>query len=166
MPANNKSEYYLIAALVVVVILGVVGWLASPFDNSGRPLLLLPDVKRVEDYRRQARTWADDLRLLDGRLATLLSGSTGDLLSQSREGQNAFEDSLAIAKATDVAEAPPALAGLRSMIVNTSLSYLEASRSVLLWISAPKQENYDRAVLLVQTARQQLYELEASEWIK
>lgn len=160
------KSYYLVASLVVIVIiLGVIGWLASPVDEAGRPMLLLPDVKRVEDYRRQARTWANDLRLLDGQLVTLLAG-TGDLLSQSREGQNAFEDSLAIAKDADVTEAPPALAGLRSMIVNTSLAYLEASRSVLLWISAPKQENYDQAVLLVQTAREQLYELEASSWIK
>ncbi len=160
-----KSEYYLIAALVVVVALGVIGWLASPIDETGRPVLLLPDAKKVEDYRRQARSWADDLRLLDGQLATLLAGN-GDLLSQSREGQNAFEDCLAIAKDADVTEAPPALAGLRSMAINTSLAYLEASRSVLLWISAPKQENYDQAVLLVQAAREQLYELEASSWIK
>ena len=162
---TSKSEYCLVVSLILVIALGVTGWLASPLDGAGHPLLLLPDVKRVEDYRRQVGKWAEQLRLLDGQLATLLSGS-GDLLSQSREGQRAFEGSLVIAKEADTWAAPPALSGLRAMVVTTSLAYLEASRGVMLWISAPKQENYTEAVQLVRAAREQLSELEESSWIR
>ncbi len=161
---ERKTEYYLFAFLLLVIVLGLVGWAFSPLDSEGRPILLLPDVKKVEDYRKKIGGWAEDLRLLDGQLTTLLSGS-GDLLSQSRDGQKAFETSLRIAKQTDAEEAPAALAGLRSTAVETSLAYMEASRGVLLWISTPKQENYEAAVILIQAAREQLAEMEGSTWI-
>lgn len=158
-----KLEYYRFAVLIFVLALGVMGWAASPLDAEGRPVLLLPDVKRIEDYRGKVRDWKSELRLLDGRLTTLLSGS-GDLLSQSREGQRAFEDGLRIAKQVDAEEAPATLEGLRSMAVDTSLAYLEASRGVLEWISAPKGENYETAVGLIQSAREKLTNLEDSPW--
>ena len=161
---ERKTEYYLFAFLLLVIVLGLVGWAFSPLDSEGRPILLLPDVKKVEDYRKKIGGWAEDLRLLDGQLTTLLSGS-GDLLSQSRDGQKAFETSLRIAKQTDAEEAPAALAGLRSTAVETSLAYMEASRGVLLWISTPKQENYEAAVILIQAAREQLAEMEGSTLI-
>ena len=160
----TKSEYFWFAVLLFVLALGFLGWVVSPLDPEGRPIILLPDVKRVEDYREKVGTWTSDLRLLDGRLTTLLAGN-GDLLSQSREGQQTFEDSLQIAKEADAEEVPAALAGLRSMVVDTSLAYLEASRSVLLWISAPKQKNYEAAIALIQAARGRLAELEGSSWI-
>lgn len=164
MPTNNRSEYILLAVLIVAIVLGVVGWAVSPVDADGRPLLLLPGVKKVEDYRRVSRTWIEDMRLIDGQLTTVLSDQ-GDLLSQSQSGQKIFEKSLSVAKEIDVAESPAALVGFKSMLSNTALAYFDASRAVLLWISAPKQEYYDQAVLLVQTARVQLAELEASSWI-
>lgn len=164
MSTNNRSEYVLLAVLIVAIVLGVVGWMASPVDADGRPLLLLPGVKKVEDYRRESRAWIEDMRLIDSQLTTVLSDQ-GDLLSQSQSGQNIFEKSLSVAKDIDAAESPAALVGFKSMLSNTSLAYFNASRAVLMWISAPKEKNYDQAVLLVQTARAQLSELEASSWI-
>ncbi len=165
MQTNNRSEYILVAVLIAAAVLGVIGWLVSPVDtDDGRPLLLLPDVKKVEDFRRNARSWTEDLRLLDGQLTTLLADN-GDLLSQSQTGQKVFEQALNIAEDIDSSQTPAALVGLKTMLAQTSLVYLDASRAVLLWISAPKQENYDQAVLLVQTARDQLADLEDSLWI-
>lgn len=164
MRENNKSEYILLFVLVAAVILGAIGWMASPVDADGRPLLLMPAVKRVEDYRRDARSWTEQMKTIDGQLTTLLA-SQGDLLSQSQSGQTTFEKSLNLAKDIDAADTPAALVGLKAMLSNASVAYFDASRAVLLWISTPKQENYDQAVLLVQTAREQLSELEASLWI-
>lgn len=164
MREEGRSEYILLVVLVAAVILGAIGFLASPLDANGRPLLLLPDVKKVEDYRSDARSWTAQMRTIDSQLSTLLADQ-GDLLSQSQSGQAIFEDSLNLAKGVDAAEAPAALVGLKTMLANTSLAYFDASRAALLWISAPKQENYDQAALLVQAARAQLSELEASSWI-
>ena len=158
-----KLEFCRFAVLILVLALGLLGWAASPLDAEGRPVLLLPDVKRIEDYRGKVRDWKSELRLLDGRLTTLLAGG-GDLLSQSRDGQRAFEGSLRIAKQVDAEEAPATLEGLRSMAVDTSLAYLDASRGVLEWISAPRRENYEAAVGLVQSAREQLADLVDSPW--
>lgn len=158
-----KLEYYRFAVILFVLALGVMGWVASPLDAEGRPVLLLPDVKRIEDYRGKVRDWKSELRLLDSRLTTLLAGG-GDLLSQSRDGQRSFEDSLRIAKQVDAEEAPASLEGLRAMALDTSLAYLEASRGVLEWISAPRQENYEAAVERIQSAREHLADLEDSPW--
>jgi hypothetical protein len=160
----KRSDNILIAILVSVVILGVIGWLSSPVNGNGRPVLLLPDVKAVEDYRRQAGDWTDRLRLLDGQLATLLAGNSGDLLGQSRAAQNIFEDCLNLVREIDFTSTPPALVGLRESLVNASLANLEASRGALRWVSMPNIENRDQVEQLIQIARQGLQELETNTW--
>ena len=55
---ERKTEYYLFAFLLLVIVLGLVGWAFSPLDSEGRPILLLPDVKKVEDYRKKIGGWA------------------------------------------------------------------------------------------------------------
>jgi hypothetical protein len=65
---------------LIAILLGI-GWFASPRDENNRPLLLLPDVKAVEEYRRLANRWRDELRLVDGEIALTLAGDTSDLLS-------------------------------------------------------------------------------------
>jgi len=163
--AITRSTVLLTGALCLAILLGFIGWRASPQDPDGHPLLLLPDVKRVEDYRFRVGDWVDELYLLDGRLTTLLAGS-GDLLSQSRTAQQAFEDSLALTQETDRLAAPPALVGLQEAASRTALAYLEAARRVLLWISAPTPAHYDQAVQQILTGRSQLAELESSTWIR
>lgn len=161
----NKTEILLAFVLALVVVLGVVGWLSSPMDENGRPVLLLPDVKAVEDYRRQAANWAQELRLLDGNLALLLSGNRNDLLGQSRTAQNVFQDCLNIAQEIDYTDAPPALVGLRESLTNTSVAYLEASRGILRWVSAPDQANLEQAKKYLTSAQARLRELESSTWL-
>ncbi len=161
----NKTEIILLAALALVVVFGLIGWVSSPLDENGRPVMLLPDVKAVEDYRRQAVSWTEDLRLLDGRLSTLLAGNSEDLLGQSRSAQNSFQDSLNIVQEIDYTDAPPALVGLRESLSNTSLAYLEASRGILRWVSSPNQANRDQAANLIKAAQAKLYDLESSTWL-
>ena len=49
--------------LLTIVILLSLGWVVSPRNEQGRPLLLLSDVKAVADYRRQADQMAKELRI-------------------------------------------------------------------------------------------------------
>ncbi len=60
--------------LPLALFLTVVGALASPRDAQGRPLLLLPDVKAVEDYRQATSSATTGMQLLDGEIAALLAG--------------------------------------------------------------------------------------------
>ncbi len=151
--------------LPLVLILTVVGALSSPRDALGQPLLLLPDIKAVEDYRLSVSSATTNMQLLDGEIAALLAGQNSDLFTQSRQAQIAFEHALRIAQEIDVQAAPPALDGLRGAAASTVSAYLEAARLALRWVSLPQEANRTAAENGLAQARQQLKTLEESKWL-
>jgi hypothetical protein len=151
--------------LPALVILALVGWLASPRDERGRPLLLLPDVRAMEAYRRQASAWLDEFRLLDGEIAVLLGEPPADLFGRSRRSQRAFERALRLSQEIDRQGAPPSLAGLREALHDLTQSYLEASRLALRWLSLPDSENLEQARRVLTDAQAHLKAVEGSRWL-
>ena len=151
--------------LPLAIILTVVGALSTPHDAQGQPLLLLPDVKAVEDYRLSISSATANLQLLDGEIAALLAGQNSDLFTQSRQAQAAFEHALRIAQEIDMQSAPPALDGLRGAASGTASDYLEAARLALVWVSLPQDANHTAAENGLAQARQQLQTLEESKWL-
>ena len=51
--------------LAAVILFTTIGAFTSPRDENGKPVLLLPEVKAFEDYRRSARSWLEQMTLLD-----------------------------------------------------------------------------------------------------
>ncbi len=151
--------------LPLVLILTVVGALSTPRDAQGQPLLLLPDVKAVEDYRQSMSNATAKMQLLDGEIAALLAGQNTDLFTQSRQAQAAFEHALSIAQEIDVLSAPPALDSLRGAAASTASAYLDAARLALVWVSLPQDANHIAAENGLAQARQQLNTLEESKWL-
>lgn len=151
--------------LPLALILSVLGIMSSPRDAQGRPLLLLPDVKAVEEYRRSMSSATAEMQLLDGEIAALIAGQNTDLFTQSRQAQAAFEHAMRIAQEVDVQSAPPALDGLRGIAASTASAYLEAARLALRWVSLPQEENRTEAENSLAQARQQLKTLEDSKWL-
>jgi hypothetical protein len=105
------------------------------------------------------------MQLLDGEIATLLSGQNIDLFTQSRQAQAAFEHALRITQEIDVQAAPPALDGLRGAAAGAASAYLEAARLALIWVSLPQEANRTAAENGLAQARQQLKTLEESKWL-
>jgi len=163
---RNKSEITLIVILLLIVVFGAVGWRTTPKDEKGQPVLLLPDVKRVEDYRKKAGKWTDELKLLDGKLAVLMSGNTNSLFSQSKSSQDLFADFVKIAQEVENTESPASLTGLKDALLNTIYAYLNAGQSALKWVSNPSSENFETTQELIVTAQDFLSELEKNTWIK
>ena len=151
--------------LPLALFLALMGALSSPRDTQGRPLLLLPDVKAVEGYRRSMSSASAEMQLLDGEIAALLAGQNTDLFTQSRQAQVAFEHALRITQEVDVLTAPPALDGLRGTAEGTTSAYLEAARLALRWVSLPEETNRTTAENSLAQARQQLKTLEESKWM-
>lgn len=151
--------------LPLVLFLTVVGALASPRDAQGRPLLLLPDVKAVEDYRQSMSSATVGMQLLDGEIVALLAGQNPDLFTQSRQAQAAFEHALRIGQEIDMQAAPPALDGLQGAAASTASAYLDAARLALRWVSLPQEANRTAAENGLAQARQQLKTLEKSKWL-
>jgi hypothetical protein len=162
---KNKSEYALLIILAFLMIFGLIGWAVSPEDESGQPLLLLPGVKEVEEYRRKANSWTEDMKLLDGRLAVLLNGNTSSLYTQSKNAQDLFSDYVALVQDIENTEAPAALTGLKNMLSNSSNAYINACQSALIWVSNSSAENLVYTEQLVDTAQDLLRELESSTWM-
>jgi hypothetical protein len=54
---------------------------------------------------------------------------------------------------------------MHEQMLSTTLSYLEAARSALQWVSAPEQENQDQAIQLLEDSRQMKSELEKNKWL-
>jgi hypothetical protein len=166
---NERQEIHIpLSTLVVliVLILLAIGGIASPRNEDGRPLLLLPDVKTVAEYRRLAREADKELRLVDGKIAATLSGDFDDLFGQTRRAQEAFEQILRISEELDRQDAPPALVGLKEDMNQTAMSYLESARLTLRWLSIPNQANGEEAQAKLAEARASLTELERSQWLQ
>ena len=149
----------------LAVFLPLVGAFSSPYNAQGRPILLLPDVKEVKDYREVMSSAASGMQLLDGEIAALLSGQNTDLFIQSRQAQAAFEHALRIVQEIDRQAVPPALVGLRGAVAGTASAYLEAARLALVWVSLPQESNRAAAETGLALARRQLKILEESKWL-
>ena len=152
-------------ASLIVLLLGL-GLIASPRDKNDHPMLLLPDVKAVEDYRRSLGSWHSRLLELDGRIARVLSNNyDGDLFSQSSEGQKILNETVQLLQEMDQTEAPSAAVPARNMVILAGSAYLDASKSMLTWISAPTLANLNAAQQVLKDARSTISALETSQWM-
>ncbi len=153
--------------LGVAVFFTMVGALVSPSDAEGKPVLLLPEVKAVEDYQNSAQVWISDMAILDGEVARILaSDKQGDLFSQSRAAQQALQHAVDLAQQVDRTKVPPVAMGVHEKMIAASLSYLEAARSALQWVSTPEKNNQDTAAQKLSAARKLRSGLEVNQWLK
>ncbi len=161
----RREWLWAVGIVLALVVLGGIGSVVSPRDESGRPLLLLPGVRAVETYRRQAVAWAQDWRELDNGLRGTLESTDTGLLTQSQQAQSNFEQAVALARNVEQTDAPPALLGLREQAVQTATAYVDASAAINRWLSAPSGENRTAAQEIYRQASEALARLESNEWI-
>lgn len=157
----------LVGLVVVAALAGLValGYAISPRDDAGRPRLYLPDVRAVETYRAAAVGWVGAWRGLDTALGAVLTSSKTDLLAQSRECQQAFEQAVDLAGQVDGQTAPPTLVGLRELAQAAATQYTDAAIAVNRWLSAPTADNFSAAQTRLGEARTTLASLEANQWL-
>ena len=150
----------------LAVFFTIIGAFVSPLDGQGKPVLLLPEVKAVEDYRKSAQTWISELNILDGEIGHIIAADQqGDLFSQSRSAQQALQHAVELTQQVDRTRVPPIGMGMHEQMLSTTLSYLEAARSALQWGSAPEQEDQDQAIQLLEDAREMSSGLEKNKWL-
>jgi len=152
--------------LVFVILFSVIGYFVSPHDEEGKPVLLLPEVKQMETYRRSARQWIQDIRALDSQIATIAANQQGDLFSQSREAQNALQQAVRLAQEIDRTAFPPSAVSLHNDLAATSLAYLEAARKMMIWVGAPAESNRTQMETALDAARQSYGTLEKNKWLE
>lgn len=148
-----------------LVVLGALGYYGSPHGKTGRPVLLMPDVRAVEVYRRTVVRWVHSWQILADDLNQALHADDGELLARSRTAQSAFNRAVALVEEVDATNAPAALLGLHELTVTSSAAQLEAGAAVLRWLSAPTAENHTTAEAALTQASRALKVLEESEWV-
>jgi hypothetical protein len=80
--SEEKLQKFGWILLGVAVLFTMIGVFVSPLDDQGKPVLLLPEVKAVEDYRRSAQSWISELVVLDGEIAHVIAADQqGDLFT-------------------------------------------------------------------------------------
>jgi len=152
--------------LGLAVVFTIIGAFVSPSDGQGKPVLLSPEIKDVEEYRQSAKGWISELTILDGEIANILSAQQqGDLFSQSRSAQQTLQHAVTLAQEVDQGKVPPIGVGLQEKMLSTTMSYLEAARGALQWISVPEQKNQGQAIQILEDARQLKSELENNKWL-
>ncbi len=152
--------------LGIAVLLTIVGGFVSPIDDQGKPVLLLPDVKAVEDYRRSAQGWINEMTVLDGEISQLIaSEQQGDFFLLSRAAQETLQHAVDLAQKVDRTKIPPIGMGLHEQVLSTVVCYLEAARCALRWVSTPDQENLNLAVEVLGEAQMMKSELETNQWL-
>ena len=148
---------------ILLAYLGVTGYISSPHDTAGRPVLLLPEVRAVEHYRKLVGTWVIEWRGLDKNVAGILGNDGTRLLATS---QQALDLATALAGQVDANEAPSAMVGLRDLSAQAAADYAEAGTAAARWLSAPSSANLAAANAALSKARQDRAALEANEWLK
>lgn len=152
--------------LALAVIFCVIGGFTSPLDESGKPVLLLPEVKAFEDYRRSGQDWLKQMVALDTEIDGVLAGDdSGDLFTQSRQAQQMLQHAVNLAKDIDQAVVPTAAAGIHEQLYATAMAYLEVSRQTMRWVSAPANSQKEQIITKLDEARQARITLEDNPWL-
>ena len=164
--SEERLQKFGLILMGIAILFTIIGAFVSPLDEQGKPVLLLPEVKEVEDYRRSAQDWVSQLSVLDGEIANVLAAQQqGDLFSQSRSAQQTLQHAVELAQEVDRTKVPPIGMGLHEQLLSTTMSYLEVARSALQWVSAPEKSNLDQATQNLEDSRKMKSDLEKNQWL-
>lgn len=151
--------------IVVLVLCGAVGYSVSPRTGEGRPILLSPDVRAIESYRRESLGWVAEWQRQADTLRAVLEDE-GDLFAVSQQAQGAFIQATELASEVEAVDPPASLIGLSEQITETANAFSSASLSVARWVSAPSAENKMNAENELAVAEHLLSKLQANEWMQ
>jgi hypothetical protein len=151
-----------------LLILGpiLVGWMASPVREDGRPLLLTPRLAQVNQYRRDVGDWAIALQEADEDLAALLERPVGDLFEQNGQVNRVYQRVKLVTEEIDRTPVPPTFEPLHELLGATAQAYLQAVITTARWISEPAEVNQSAAQEALLAARDLLERLITNPWIE
>jgi len=157
---------YACLLLGLTLLFTIIGMIVSPCDQEGKPVLLLPEVKALEDYRRSSQRWLRELSFLDGEITNMLSATpNGDLFSQSKGAQNMLQHAFQLVQQVDRTHVPTLWMGFQDQMLSISMSYLETARSTLRWVSLPEKSNLELAIQQLADSRKLKTDLESNPWM-
>jgi hypothetical protein len=161
----RRLTWYMLSILLVIGPL-LIGILASPHAEDDRPVLLTPRLARLNEYRRDVRSWVKVLQEADVELATLLEEPSDDLFDQNARINRVYQYSKQLIETIDQTAIPPTFEPLHELLGEVAKAYLETAALVARWISEPGDENRQAAGVALSSAHELLNRLYANPWIE
>jgi hypothetical protein len=150
-----RGTAYTAIATLFVVVLTFLGWTVTPVDAAGDPLVLSPAYVATMRYLKTAQEWLGALQRVDADLVGTMEG-TGNLYRQGRDAERTFERVLTIGREVEQTKTPPSLMALQSAIEQSTSTYVQAAHLLLVYVSAPSEENQQAVTQGLETARTKL----------
>ena len=136
----SRGSFYAIGGVTILTLLALLGRAITPLDGDGHPLVLSPAYVATVRYLKTAQGWLDKMAQIDADLVEVMDAQ-GNIYTQGRDAERAFEKALSIAREVEQGKAPPALASLQAALTWSAHASVQAARAVLLYVSAPSAEN-------------------------
>ena len=162
----SRSTLYAIGAAVILTLLAFLGRAVTPIADDGQPLVLSPAYVATVRYLKAAQGWLDRMVQIDADLTEVMEAQ-GNIYTQSRDAERAFEKALSIATEVEQGKAPPALASLQAVLTQAAHTSVQAARAALLYVSAPSAENrmaVDGALDAARSELESCRELQEGLW--
>ena len=156
-----KTLFFIGMFLLLLILLG---WQNTPYSSEKEPLLLLPQLRKVQNYQRQVLKWMVSLQDCDGRLAVLFSSEKRDLYQVSREAEMINRNLASLYQEIDRKSPPESLQGLQDVLLETATAYLAAANLGLDWISSGADGDLDTARIGLAEAHAFLQQLQSLPW--
>jgi hypothetical protein len=161
---SRRLAGYMLSIMLVIGPL-LIGILASPHTEDDRPVLLTPRLARLNEYRRDVRSWVKALQEADAELTTLEEPSD-DLFDQNSQINRVYQQSRQLVETIDQTAIPPTFEPLHELLGEAAKAYLDATTLIARWISEPGDENRQAAGVVLSAAHELLNRLYTNPWIE
>jgi len=162
----SRSTLYAVGAVIALALLAFLGRAVTPIAGDGHPLVLSPAYVATVRYLKTAQAWLDRIAQLDADLTDVIDAQ-GNIYTQGRDAERAFEKALSIAREVEQGKAPPSLASLQATLTRSARACVQAARAALLYVSAPSAENrlaLDEALDAAHSERETCRDLQEGLW--
>ena len=151
----SHSTLYTIGAAIILTLLAFLGHAVTPIDSDGQPLVLSPSCVATVRYLKTAQGWLDKMAQVDADLTEVME-EQGNIYTQGRDAERAFEKALSVAREVEQGKAPPASTSLQAALTRSAHTCVQAVRAALLYVSAPLAENRQAVDEALDAARKEL----------
>lgn len=151
----SRRTLYGIGAAAILVLLAFLGRAVTPIAGDGQPLVLSPAYVATVRYLKTAQGWLERMAQIDADL-TEVTMAQGNIYTQGRDAEQAFEKALSVAREIEQGKAPPALASLQAALTRSTHAGVQSARAALLYVSAPSAENRQAVDEALNASRSEL----------
>jgi len=156
---------WILSFFIVAGVL-VLGFLSSPLDDNGHPLLLTPRLAQIVRYHREIRKWAVQLQTIHRSLSEALAHPEQALFEQDQEVNRIYGDLLRIQREVDGTEVPLTMESLNMMMKSTLDDSIAAAQSTAAWVGEPSEAHHLQAKTALEAASEALGRLLINPWLK